>query len=198
MKSKITNRRYQVDQITYSNNVGTLTAYMCVGTRRDVGIIEKLVTRSACNKWIAPSKYHGIFFVDLSDQVPQSIITSIENVVVSFHHNTSCKIQGCCNIQDGALCDNSKRLPAVNYYHKALYLECCSSPDCFTLCDNHGNQNLLNRGGSRTVTTCKMESFVIIVNGWKPLIIMTKCSILDVAVILVYLIAGLGALAELH
>ena len=39
---------------------------------------------------------------------------------------------------------------------------------------------------------------MIIVNGWKPLIIMTKCSILDVAVILVYLIAGLGALAELH
>ena len=27
-----------------------------------------------------------------------------------------------CNIQDGVLCD------AVNYYHKALNLECCSSP----------------------------------------------------------------------
>ena len=26
-----------------------------------------------------------------------------------------------CNIQDGVLCD------AVNYYHKALHLECCSS-----------------------------------------------------------------------
>ena len=30
-------------------------------------------------------------------------------------------IQDCCNIQDGVL-------PAVNYYHKALHLGCCSSP----------------------------------------------------------------------
>ena len=28
----------------------------------------------------------------------------------------------------GALCDNSWRLPAVNYYHKELHLGCCSSP----------------------------------------------------------------------
>ena len=26
------------------------------------------------------------------------------------------------------LCDNSSRLPAVNYYHKALHLRCCRSP----------------------------------------------------------------------
>ena len=40
------------------------------------------------------------------------------------------------------------------------------------------------RGGSRTVATSKMEHFVIIVNGWKPLTIITKRSILDVAVVL--------------
>ena len=36
-------------------------------------------------------------------------------------------------------------------------------------------------GGSRTAATSKMERFVVIVNGWKPLTIITKCSILDVA-----------------
>ena len=40
------------------------------------------------------------------------------------------------------------------------------------------------RGGSRTAATSKMESFVIIVNGWKPLTIITKHSILDVAAVL--------------
>ena len=37
------------------------------------------------------------------------------------------------------------------------------------------------RGGSRTAATSKMEHFVIIVNGWKRLTIITKSSILDVA-----------------
>ena len=37
------------------------------------------------------------------------------------------------------------------------------------------------RGGSRAAATSKMEHFVIIVNGWKPLTIITKRSILDVA-----------------
>ena len=36
-------------------------------------------------------------------------------------------------------------------------------------------------GGSRTAATSKIERFVIIVNGWKPLTIITKRSILDVA-----------------
>ena len=40
------------------------------------------------------------------------------------------------------------------------------------------------RGGSRTAATSKMERFVIIVNGWKPLTITTKRSILDVAAVL--------------
>ena len=42
----------------------------------------------------------------------------------------------------------------------------------------------LCRGGSRTAATSKMEDFVIIVNGWKPLTIITKTSILDVSVVL--------------
>ena len=37
------------------------------------------------------------------------------------------------------------------------------------------------RSGSRAAATSKMERFVIIVNGWKPLTIVTKCSILVVA-----------------
>ena len=35
------------------------------------------------------------------------------------------------------------------------------------------------RGGSRAAATSKIERFVIIVNGWKPLTIITKRSILD-------------------
>ena len=38
-----------------------------------------------------------------------------------------------------------------------------------------------SRGGSRTAATVKMKPFVIIVNGWKSLTIITKRSILDVA-----------------
>ena len=37
------------------------------------------------------------------------------------------------------------------------------------------------RDGSRAAATSKMERFVIIVNGFQPLTIITKCSILDVA-----------------
>ena len=39
----------------------------------------------------------------------------------------------------------------------------------------------LSRGGSRTAATSKMERFMIIVNGWKPLTIITKHSILHAA-----------------
>ena len=42
----------------------------------------------------------------------------------------------------------------------------------------------LIRGGSRTAATSKVELFVIIVNGWKPLTIITKSSILDAAAVL--------------
>ena len=37
------------------------------------------------------------------------------------------------------------------------------------------------RGGSRAAATSKTECFVIIINGYKPLTIITKLSILDVA-----------------
>ena len=37
------------------------------------------------------------------------------------------------------------------------------------------------RGGSRAAATSKTERFVIIVNGFQPLTIITKRSILDVA-----------------
>ena len=40
------------------------------------------------------------------------------------------------------------------------------------------------RGGSRTAATFKMERFVIIVNGFQSLTIITKRSILDVAAVL--------------
>ena len=38
--------------------------------------------------------------------------------------------------------------------------------------------------GSRTAAVSKMELFVIIVNGFQPLIIITKSSILDVTAVL--------------
>ena len=37
------------------------------------------------------------------------------------------------------------------------------------------------RGGSRAAAISKMERFVIIVNGFQPLTIITKSSILDAA-----------------
>ena len=45
-------------------------------------------------------------------------------------------------------------------------------------------ENVLFRGGSRTAATSKMERFVIIVNSFQPLTIITKRPILDVAVVL--------------
>ena len=46
------------------------------------------------------------------------------------------------------------------------------------------NGLLSTRGGSRTAATSKMECFLIIVDGWKPLTIITKHPILDVAAVL--------------
>ena len=43
---------------------------------------------------------------------------------------------------------------------------------------------ILCRGGSRTATSFKIERFVIIVNGWKSLTMITKRSNLDVAEVL--------------
>ena len=41
--------------------------------------------------------------------------------------------------------------------------------------------NPIRRGRSRAAATSKMEYFVIIVNGFQPLTIITKRSILDAA-----------------
>ena len=41
--------------------------------------------------------------------------------------------------------------------------------------------SIITRSRSRAAATSKMECFVIIVNGWKPLTIITKHSILDAA-----------------
>ena len=45
-------------------------------------------------------------------------------------------------------------------------------------------QKRIIRGGSRTAAISKMEHFVIIVNGWKPLTIITKRSILNATAVL--------------
>ena len=42
-------------------------------------------------------------------------------------------------------------------------------------------ETLVYRGGSRAAAASKMEYFVIMVNGFQPLTIITKHSILDVA-----------------
>ena len=47
------------------------------------------------------------------------------------------------------------------------------------------------KGRSRTAATFKMERFVIIVNGFQPLTIITKCSILDVTAALDPPVSGL-------
>ena len=47
-----------------------------------------------------------------------------------------------------------------------------------------GLQNIRIRGGSRTDATSKVELFVMIVNGWKPLTIITKSFSLEVAAVL--------------
>ena len=41
--------------------------------------------------------------------------------------------------------------------------------------------NIIRRSGSRAAAASKMECFLIIVNGWKPLTIITKHPILDAA-----------------
>ena len=50
------------------------------------------------------------------------------------------------------------------------------------ICYTENNTSIIT-GGSRTTAASKMEHFVIMVNGWKPLTIITKSSILDVAAV---------------
>ena len=55
----------------------------------------------------------------------------------------------------------------------------------FNELNSHIQRNITKiRGGSRAAATSKMERFVIIVNGFQPLTIITKRSILDVAAVL--------------
>ena len=51
-------------------------------------------------------------------------------------------------------------------------------------CNFYVSGVIKHRGGSRTATTSKVELFVLIVNGWKPLTIITKSSTLDIAGVL--------------
>ena len=41
-----------------------------------------------------------------------------------------------------------------------------------------------SRSRPRTAATSKMERFVIVAKGWKPLTVVTKCSVLYVAAVL--------------
>ena len=52
--------------------------------------------------------------------------------------------------------------------------------ECVYVIYLQSNNSTNNRGGSRAAATSKMECVVKIVNGWKPLTIITKRSILDV------------------
>ena len=56
------------------------------------------------------------------------------------------------------------------------------------------------KGGSRAAATSKMERFVIIVNGFQPLTIITKCCILDLAAALdpPLIFTGLFKLQQRH
>ena len=53
----------------------------------------------------------------------------------------------------------------------------------YKMTEKKNNRNPIS-GGSRTAATSKMELFVIIVNVWKPLTIITKSSILDIEAVL--------------
>ena len=56
--------------------------------------------------------------------------------------------------------------------------------DNLNLIDWNDLVSIIFRGGSRTAVTSKPERFVIIVNGCKPLTIITMHSVLDVAAVL--------------
>ena len=57
---------------------------------------------------------------------------------------------------------------------------------------------LQRRGGSRTAATSKTERFVMIVNGFQPLTIITKRSILDVPAVLDLPLTSLIGIIEMH
>ena len=66
-------------------------------------------------------------------------------------------------------------------FKPVLHPEFFTHNSTYIYCVQEWNWKPSISGRSRTAATSKMEHFVIIVNGWKPLTIITKCSILDVA-----------------
>ena len=61
----------------------------------------------------------------LHGRSPQGLLGARQ---ISLTERFQRRILDCCNIQSGALCDNSQRLEAVNYCRKELHLGCCSNP----------------------------------------------------------------------
>ena len=89
--------------------------------------------------------------------------------------NIGSPLYSLCSLKDG--------LP---YY---LFYECSNTNYLFIVVFNSLDIPLITsqshrRGGSRTAATSKMEHFVIIVNGWKPLTVTTKNFILDFGAVL--------------
>ena len=71
----------------------------------------------------------------------------------------------------------------VNYFCNKFQLK-CSTEFWIRLWIMSLLTKIWARGGSKTAATSKMELFVIIVNGFKPLTIITKSSTLDVSAVL--------------
>ena len=61
--------------------------------------------------------------------------------------------------------------------------QCKQNIESWNICGHLRSQNSIDRGGSRTAATSKIEHFVLIVNGFQLLPIITKCCILDVAAV---------------
>ena len=73
----------------------------------------------------------------------------------------------------------------ISFYCTVLCRECSKETNETSFIEHTQKIRIyITRGGSRTAATSKIECFVIIVNGWKPLTTITKRSILDVAAVL--------------
>ena len=105
--------------------------------------------------------------------------------LVLMNRDYPIKCQCCPHVETSQLICKANQLTGF-YMRATLALNGLS--DIFS-CFTHGSQSnncctrlsTQIRGGSRAATTSKMECFVIIVNGFQPLTIITKHSILDVA-----------------
>ena len=89
------------------------------------------------------------------------------------------------NIWSHGLKFSEKNYFMLSFYCTALCGECSKETYETSFIEHTYKIRIyITRGGSRTAATSKIERFVIIVNGWKPLTTITKCSILDVAAVL--------------